>query len=522
MSRNIPIFIIALAMAAAVIGSCVHKPQIQPTYGNFPAAVGRIMITKCAVAGCHNAASYKNSDGLLLDSWEHLFQGGVSGAEVVAFSTEFSPLLYFCNTDSSLGTVALPTMPVSTSTLPQKPLTRAEYDTLVNWIANGAPDANGNIPFASNPATRQKIYVTQQGCDLLAVIDAQSRLIMRYIPLQATPDGSVAASPHDVEVSSDGMYAYVPFIEGEYLDKINTTTDKIESYANIGVTAGQGQQFTGSGWSIVKLSPLDTSLMVTGYYANSVVNINTASLVYNQAMCIDAKSGFPPSPWAYPHGIENNATFDTFVTCMQWGNAIAKFSFQPNQIKKLYYKFIGVNGLTAKSTDTSDHTSPDPHQVQMSPDHSKYFVTCQGNATVVVFNAYNDSIIKTINVGGMPQEMDISESKGYLFVACLQDNGNPNTGALGSVYVIDYNTLSIVKVLYGDFYQPHDIAVDEQNGMIYVISTNYSSSGPPPHHVTGCGPRAGWYTVYDLNTLTPADNKRYQMTYYPYACSARF
>ncbi len=520
MKRLIPVLILAAIIMTSVIVSCVHKPNLVPVSGNFPPEVANILIRKCAVSGCHNTASYKNSDGLLLDTWEHLMQGGVSGAEVVAYSPKYSPLLYFCNTNEALGTVALPTMPVSTSVFPQAPLTTQEYNILVNWIANGAPDANGNIPFASNPDTRQKIYVTQQGCDLLAVIDAQSRLIMRYIPLSTTPDGSVAASPHDVEVSSDGKYAYVPFIEGSYVDKVDTRTDAITAYANVGTTSGSSLDTTGSGWSILILSPQDTSLMVTGYYDNSVVNVNTAAMAVNQSLSIDKRSGLPPGPWAYPHGVDANATFDTFYVAMQWGNTVAKYSRANNH---LFYKYISVvKGQDPSSAPLGDSSSPDPHQVQMSPDHSKYFVTCQGTAKVVVIDAHSDTIITTIPVGAMPQEMDICESKGYLFVACMQDGTNPTPGAVGSIYVIDYNTNTVVNRIYGDFYQPHDITVDEQDGLLYIINTNYSPSGPAPHHVTGCGPRAGWYSVYSLSTLTPADNKRYEMTYFPYACSARF
>jgi DNA-binding beta-propeller fold protein YncE len=139
-----------------------------------------------------------------------------------------------------------------------------------------------------------------------------------------------------------------------------------------------------------------------------------------------------------------------------------------------------------------------------------------------VMSTATDTLMATIPVGAMPQEMDISPSKGYLFVACMEDAANPQPGRHGSVYVININTLQVVKILYGDFYQPHDVTVDEQDGLVFIPSRNANPGGPAPHHATACNGRAGWYSVYDLNTLQPADTKRYDVTVDPYAIATRF
>ncbi len=516
MNRPVIISFFVLLLVCASLPGCVHKPKAVPAEGNFPPEIASILIAKCAISGCHNAASYVNANGLLLDTWEHLFLGGNSGSVVVPFNSRYSSLLYYCNTDSSKGPVASPTMPLSTATRPQNALTTAEYQTLVTWIDNGAPDKNGNIAFAANADTRQKIYVTQQGCDLVAVIDGKSKLIMRYIPIGMLPGQS--ESPHDVAFSSDGRYAYVPLFAGSYVQKIDVATDKVVANAALSSTTsgGLGQ----GGWSLIALSPQDTSFMVTGYNSPGyLVNVNTATMKVNHSNSIDITSGNPPGIWSYPHGIAANPTFDTFITCLQWGNALMKYSRKGG---KFYNKYISINGTTPNATFLGDSASPDPHQVLMAPDFSKYFVSCQGTSKVVIMDARTDSVIVAIPVGAFPQEMDIYPEKNLLFVACLEDQQTKYTGGRGSVYVINYSTNKVTNIIYGDFFEPHDIAVDRQDGLLYVVSENYSPSGPPPHHVTACGVRAGWYTVYDLNTFLPADNKRYEMTYFPYAMAARF
>jgi len=502
---------ISLLAGLAVVwaASCVHKPQtvVTPSDGNYPSAVAKIIINKCTYSGCHNQASYQNAAGILLDTWEHMLSGGISGAQVVAFSTKYSPLLYYCNVDSSLGVVAKDPGHLDT------PLSHDEYMILSNWIASGAPDKNGNIPFASDPDTRQKIYLTNQGCDVVAVIDAKSRVVMRYI--QVGMSAAQIESPHDVEVSGDGMYAYVPLFNGNYVQKIDTRTDTVVGNVNVGSVALGG---SGGAWSIISLSPGDTALLVSGWVSNGyVVAVNTSAMTVNSHLSIDNATGgtgfFP-----YPHGVAGNAAFDTFFATLQYGNVVNKYTFKGG----FHKKYVSVDGKPAIITTPTDSANPNPHQVMMLPDHSKYFVTCQGTNEVRVMDAYADTPIAAIGVGTFPQEMDISPSKGLLFVACMEDAANPQAGRRGSVYVIDYHSYAVVKILYGDFYQPHDVTVDEQNGLVFIPSRNANPNGPAPHHASACGGRTGWYSVYDLNTLTPADNKRYEVTVDPYSCGVRF
>ncbi len=78
------------------------------------------------------------------------------------------------------------------------------------------------------------------------------------------------------------------------------------------------------------------------------------------------------------------------------------------------------------------------------------------------------------------------------------------------------------KRIYGPFYQIHGIAIDDQNGLIYIASRNLQTSGPAPHHTSVCGGRNGYYSIYDLNTFLPHDSKRYESTVDPYSADVRF
>ena len=498
--------IFTLAAIALCITACTHKPPgptpVSTDSSGFPAAVGSILINKCAISGCHNAASYQNSAGLLLDTWDHMLDGSVNGAAVIAYNTTYSPLLFFVNTDPANGTVATPTMPLSTTAMPQQPLSSAEYATLRDWIASGAPDKDGNIPFASNADTRQKIYLTQQACDLLAVIDAGRGVVMRYIPIGT--DSNNTESPHCVRTSSDGAYAYVSFNNGTSIQKIDTRTDKVVGAVPLGLGS----------WNIVYIGPGDTTLATTDWVSDGrIVYANARTL-----QTLPALTGSGSGLFVRPHGIASNAAFDTTFITSQYGNMIYRWAPRvPN------YKKISLDANPPEPSNPSDSSSPNPHEIIMSPDYSRYFVSCQGTNEVRVLDAHTNALLAVIPVGTFPQEMAISKTKPYLFVTCTEDAANPLPGRRGSVYVIDYTTNQLVgSPIYGDFYQPHAVTVDDQNGKVYIASLNTNPTGPAPHHATVCFGRAGWYTIYDLNTLQPASSKRYEVTVSPYSAATRF
>jgi len=461
---------------------------VTPADSNFPPEVATIFTSRCATSGCHNAQSAANAGGLRLDSWEHLFEGGNNGAVVIPYNVDNSSMLFFLNADSSLGTVAEPAMPLN-----QPRLSRDEYLTIRDWISRGAPDKQGQVPFSTEADTRQKIYLTQQGCDLLAVIDAEKKVVMRYISIGKS---NGVEAPHCVRVSPDGMYAYVSFIAGQYIQKIDTRTDAIVGETYLGVGS----------WNVLQVSPDGNSLMVSDWQGNgAMVLIQTATMQVVRRFA-------PSNTFVFPHGIASNAAFDTFFVTGQYGNVVFRFSPSGGVIKR-----ISIDGNPPVFTQGTR----DPHEIMMTPDYSMYFLTCEASNEVRVMDAHADTLIRTFSVGIKPQEIAISRKKPYVFVTCMEDN-SPNPKAKGSVYVFNYKTLELVQRIDGKFYQPHGVTVDDRNDIFYVASRNASTDGPAPHHPSACGGRNGWYSVYDLNTLTPLNGRRYEVSIEPYSADTRF
>lgn len=490
---------IVLALVGSVLAfqACRHQISVPREVilddGNFPPEINRIVMLHCTTGptggGCHNAIGAPNAAGFRMDTWAHAFEGSNHGSVIIPYDTLNSPLLFYISPDSALGPMALPGMPYTGTNFSKTPLTPEEYKTMRNWVALGAPDKNGNIAFGSNPETRQKIYLTEQGSDVLTVIDAVSHLVMRSISIGMTP---AMEGAHCVRVSEDGRYAYLAFLQGDYIQKVDTRTDQV--VGSVKISNGDAS------WNVLHVSPDGSKVLVSDFLGGKLTFINTETMEVTKSI---------PTSIPNLHGIASNRGFDTFFVTAQYGNTV--FKLYPNS----RYKLVSIDSALS----TFAHQIRDPHEILMAPDYSKYFLTCEASNEIRVMDPTADTLIAVIPVPQKPQEMSISKVQPYLFVSCMEANST-TAGAYGAVAVINYETLQLVKIIYGDFWQPHGLSVDDQNGLLYVSSTN--QTGPSEGHNHTSGGKHGWYNIYSLKTLEPINTRQYETLVLPYSADTRF
>ena len=471
------------------ITSCTYDKVEEPAPGNgFPTEVSAILVNKCATQGCHNTASRNSVAGLDFSTWEKMFEGGRNGGSVIPYAEGNSFMLYSINTDTSRSPVLLPTMPYQ-----EQPLSESEYQTLVNWISNGSPDQNGLIKFSDNP-DRKKIYICMQGCDKVAILDAKTKVIMRYVNIGVDP--IAIEGPHQIRVSPDGKFWYAVFFSSNKLQKFRTSDDALVATLELEQTIGN--------WNTIIITHDGKKGFVNDPTHNKTIVVNLETMVVETIKSFDS-----------PHGGFVSSDGHYLYLTTQFGKTLTK-----------------VDLTTAPFYDDATiglgSTAPlNPHEAMLSPDGTKYFVSCQGTNEVRVMNASNDSLIAVIPVGQKPQEFDVSTTHPYIFVTCTEASISSNQKGL--LYVIDYNTNTIVATLYTG-YQPHGIAVDDEEDLVYVANLNYDDNGPAPHHVSECGGRNGYLTIVDVKTLqlyskTQSDGFSYQykneLLAYPYFVSIR-
>lgn len=466
--------------------TCTYDKGEVP-YADYPEEVGKIFIKKCATEGCHSTASAEACSNLDLTSWNQLFKGTINNSSVIPFSPHQSFLLFSVNTFPDIGPEFCPTMPLN------KPnLSRQEVESIRDWIADGAPDLNGNIKWNDNP-NRRKVYVANQGCDFVTVFDADSKLIMRTIDVG---NNSGTEAPHDMVVSPDGKNLYVSFYANNIIQKFNTADGTKTGELNL----------TEFSWHTMSISGNNKYAIVSHLDGNGnvvLIDLNTMTTVVSYL-----GSGL----FVYPHGnaINYNGTL-AYITSQQ-GNFIYKVDltdpFNPGiqHIPLQTGEFPSTNGIYK------------PYEVEFSPDYTKYYVTCQGTNELRIFQASNDSLLEVIPTSGVPQLVSFSENFPYVFITCMEDVDNSVTHS--SVNVIDLNTNSLIKTI-NTGYQPRGLTVDDYNKCVWVANRNISGVGWAPHHTGACQGRNGYMTIIDMNSLELIQGWKAEISVDPYCVAIR-
>ena len=474
---------IFISVVALLFLSDCSKDKGLANYGNYPNEIGKIMVLKCATSGCHNNTSYLAAAGLNLSTWETMFNGSSSGSTVIPFKSSFSSLCYYINTYPEFGIINTPTMPFNAAIL-----SKAEVKAVKEWIDAGAPDINGNIKWIDD-ANRKKIYVTNQGCDVVTVFDAETQLPMKFVTVGR--DANSIEVPHMVKVSPDGKYWYVIFTNSSYMQKYRCSDDVLIGEVNL-------NNFLD--WNTFIISDDGKKAFCVAWTSNGrIASVDLEQMKYITALF----------PIAFPHGIALSPNNDTLYVTGQQSNYIFKVD---TSLQSYPTQTITLDGLSINNGN-----SLNPHEILLSPDKLSYYITCQNSNDVRVFSIATQSVTNVIPVGTYPVEMALSPVKNKLFVTCMEDIAS-FAGTHGTVSQIDLTSFAEQRIAVG--FMPHGISVDETKKLVYVASRNLLIAGPTPHHSSVCAGRNGFISYIDLNTFT-LKTKRTEISVDPYSVAYR-
>jgi YVTN family beta-propeller protein len=458
--------------------------------GGYPQDIASIVVTKCAVSGCHNSESAQATAGFDMSSWERMFRGSTSGSPVIPFSSRFSSLCYFINTYSDLGPSNVPTMPLN-----RTPLPREDVELIKTWIGKGAPDMNGRVMWADNPR-RAKLYAVNQGCDVVTVFDAESRLPMRFIDVGTKPS---IESPHQVRVSPDGNYWYVIFINNNVMQKYRCSDDAL--VGNIPLTpfaAGTGAADIAN-WNTFAITSDGRKAYCVSWSQNGAI----CSVDLDNMKLIKFLGG-----QYNPHAIALSNDGSRVYVGGQTGNYLTAFDAALSDATV----HVLENGAPQQFS-----TSLDPHDIAVSPHNSELWITCQGSDEVRVYNTLTNSVTLVVPVGKYPQEIVYSESGNCYFISCMRDSTVGRQVTVGTVARINAASHLTDKIQVG--YQPHGLATDEARHTLYVLSRNITS-GVAPHHSSACAGSNGFVEFVDIPTFRTT-GRRYELSVDPYFISMR-
>jgi hypothetical protein len=86
------------------------------------------------------------------------------------------------------------------------------------------------------------------------------------------------------------------------------------------------------------------------------------------------------------------------------------------------------------------------------------------------------------------------------------------------ITVIEETGYTAMRVACG--YQPHGIAVNDPQGLLYVLSRNLAGAGVPNHHGSICEGRNGFLSFLSLRDLSVKPGT-YELSVDPYHIFAR-
>ncbi len=488
--------IFAAALAFFVFANSCKRDELIIGETDYPNDIAYIMLTKCAVKGCHvhpEEGHQQGHDGQTLDlsSWEKMFEGSDhSGAVVIPYRADLSSLMYFVNTYPDLGPMDVPSMPKD------KPaLTREQVIRLKEWINAGAPDKNGNVKFSNNP-NRKKYYVLNQGCRTVTVVDAETNLPMRYVDIADASEQNT--SPHQVRVSPDGQDWYVCAIGGSYIKRYRTTDD-----------AYVGKIFVGNAsWNTMAFTPDSKFLFSVDWSPGAGGKVVKCDLT---TMTVVDSTTLTDSPHA--SCVSNDGK--TLYIGATGGNYLYKINVD-SLSKPSSYDYVAFDMQGPVSS-----TNYNPHEIMFSPDGSKYYVTCSGNNNVgdlslKVFNAVTDNLITSVTLPSGAYEMAYSQNRNLMFVTSYDATTSFPDGQL---MVVDLTTYTFWYGIQTGV-QPHGVAVYDAADLVYVANRNLSSSHPP-HHSSVCGGENGTLSFVKISTMAILD-KHVILSRDPYFISIRF
>lgn len=403
-----------------------------------------IFASSCSGADCHVVG---RSAGLSVKDWNSIVEGSDFGAVVVPFSSAHSHLFQHINTDTTLGPVRTPRMPLSRDPLPLE-----QIRTIMRWIDEGAKNDAGEIPLAGEE--RPRMLVTCQTEDNVCVIDLETEFVARFIPVGTRPDEtSPPEAPHNIARSPDGRYFYVNLIAAGVVEKYDARTFEKLGQTQVGLSPAE-----------IRVTADGSTLYVSNFdltFQQEYVNrIDAGSMTNVEVIQVEGKA---------PHGVTLSADERYLYTMNAGSDDISKIDLTT---KEVVLRIPVIPGSPPAPAGAAQH---EPYQSVIAPDGTM-FVTCRKSGQVRVVDLQAGRVVDSIVVGARPLIPALSPDGKELWV--------PNQGS-NTVSIISTQTRQVIATIPGVASQPHGIRFTSDGRRAFVSCENQTGSGNLHHPPAG-------------------------------------
>lgn len=402
----------------------------------------------CLSSGCHNSQNPAN--GLDLTSWESLIRGSDYGAVIISGHAEHSHLV------EHLEGEAEPRMPLNRNPLPEE-----QIAFIARWVEEGARNDAGQRPYEN---LTKKVYVSNQGDDLISVISTEHNIVTRLLEVGDSPALDV---PHNLFIDPQQRFLYTSLIGSGEIWKFDTMTDTFVGKAPAGNASAN-----------VVVSPDGSKAYVTNWditnpNGRAVQVIATATLTKLQQINVGLA----------PHGISFSHDGKLIYVTNYFSDSISILNAADNtEIARV---------LLAPEVNPVRSSKYQPLQVALTPDDKFAYVTCYASEEVRVIDTAAKNVVATIRVGKSPFLLEVTPNGQLVYVANQQSNN------ISVIRVADNRVIATIES--PALANPHGIAFTRDGRYAYVTNENLSGNYNP-HHPTEHGGNPGNVLVIDTAT----------------------
>ncbi len=449
----LPQRILYILVFAFALSSCDSSTDEPIAKNGYPGKVAVIIENNCMGGSCHSASTKENG-GLDLSNWDAMMRGDSLVNDVIPFNARLSYLFQHINTNRDRGEKALPRMPLA-----RDPLSDDDQKTIYDWINDGAKSSDGRIAYAN---VTKKLFVPNQGEDVLSVIDGETNRLIRAVQFESGSEPAAVA------------------------------TDPVKEYLFLGLQDNSG--------TVKKIRISDYS--VTAEFTSGLA---PKSLIITP----DAKKGYISS---YPSAFKNRiGVFDPLTMKMTKTIETKLIRSSLGMICSKDGKYLYVTGYESDNVliiDTQSDTvvanmrlsesvpvAPDdtyypiysPASLALSHDQKYLFVTSTNTQRVYVFDLETRTVKQFISVEVFPRGIMAAPGTNELWVA--------NAGS-NDISIIDMTSLEVTTIIETVGNEPASIEFSSDGSLAYVACL--SKSATSGHHSGGNQPSSVF--VFDRAT----------------------
>lgn len=425
--------------------------------------VSNILNGTCAASGCHaesspvNGFSTEIQPKIMLGASNRPLDGvynyGYGGDDVIPYSVEKSLLMQFIN-GNIVGKLAYDHSSI---------LSTNQIKTIQNWIADGAQDYKGDVPYSSPESYR--VYVCNQNSENISVIDGTNKVVS-YLKNVYNP---LTEFDTPYWVAEYGDYYYVTLSSAGQFIKFRKSDNS--PVLSIGGLADPGIIRINSDGTKAYVSRASTSeFTYSSIYVIDLIN-----------MTIQKEINFPIN--GLPHGMALDRQRGFLFVADAENNLINIIDVFSDQLIDTRFNLV------------NDYY---PLFLAISPDGNYLYITANKTNQLLVANAGSRVVISVINLLSRPMGVVVSSTGQKIYVASSKGN---------AVEVITKTAAFWDKtntITHPAFSMPFGIDITSDDNYVYVTNQNLEGDFVPTYQVKGEGYTS---TVGIINTQTETVEK---------------